>query len=211
MVVPINWMMISHLCIGNMRTKKSPNFHPLEKTNGLGFQVFPLQAGLQGMALRRSVSAVGSARPRWCHGGWDPRRLRSGGEEVQSGSPHRLFSCSKPTDSARQAITWFSIFGDYIYIFSISRWIVEVKKQIEIRVCSVLDHWKTYFGVWILLICKNQWLTWTQQNQLRKRICCSRKHLFRFLDVFTYQKLEVSISSNWRTWHLIVSFLIGFL
>ena len=82
---------------------------------GQGFQVWAV--------TEIGCAVIGSARPRWCHEGWDPRGLRSGGEEVQSGSrdgllngsPDGWFSCSKTADSAQQAITWFSIFGDYIY------------------------------------------------------------------------------------------------
>ena len=82
------------------------SIHWKKLTDGLGFQVFQGRASRYG--LREIRCAVGSARPRWCHEGWDPRRLRSGGEEVQSGSrdgllngsPDGWFSCSKTTDSA---------------------------------------------------------------------------------------------------------------
>ena len=83
----------------------------------------------------------------------------------------------------------------------ISRWVVQVKDNLRFE---FVRFWitgcvaKTYFGVWIRLICKNQWLAWTHQNQLRKRICCLTKHSFRFLDVFTYEKWDVSIKSNCR-------------
>ena len=33
-----------------------------------------------------------------------------------------------------------------------------------------------------------------------QRFCCATKHWFRFLDVFTYQKWDVSITSNLKTW-----------
>ena len=121
------------------QTSRNPSIG--KKTNGLGFR-----CSLQGRASRYGLteirSAVGSARPRWCHG------------DGTSQTPER-------------------------------------------RRGNNLD---LEMGCWIDL----------QQNQLRKKICCSTKRLFRFLDVFTYQTLDVSITSNWRTWHLIVSFLIGF-
>ena len=128
--------------------RNSPNFKkPIHWEKRTDWDFRCSRQGLMAWAVTEIRCAVGSARPRWCHGGWDPRRLRSGGEETRSRSrdgllnwsPDGWFSCSKTSDSAEQAITWFSIFGDYIYIFSISRWIVEVKKQIEIRV--FLDHW----------------------------------------------------------------------
>ena len=108
-----------------MQTKKFtklPETHPLEKTHGrIGISGVPGQGrasryGPYGDRLRcwlRQATVMS-----WRLG---PHRLRSGGEDVQSGSrdgllngsPDGLFSCSKTSDSAKQAITWFSIFGDY--------------------------------------------------------------------------------------------------
>ena len=63
------------------QTSRNPSIG--KKTNGLGFR-----CSLQGRASRYGLteirSAVGSARPRWCHEGWDPRGLRRGGEETIS-------------------------------------------------------------------------------------------------------------------------------
>ena len=200
-----------------MRTKKFtklPETHPLEKDRRIGISGVPGQGRASRYGPLREIRfpLPGSARPRWCHGGWDPRKTpeRRRGFS-QSGSPDGLlnwssdgwFSCSKTTDSGRsqgEANRTFKCSGKK------TNWDSSLFGFGSLDVLQKPS--KTESGsFWSVKI---QWLAWTQQNQLGKRICCSTKHLFRFLDVFTYQTLDVSIASNWRTWHLIVSSLIGF-
>ena len=77
----INWMMISHLCIGKMRTKKFTKLqetHPLEKDGRIGISGVRCRQGFKvwpyGDRLRQAP------RTRWCHGDG----TSSGGEETIS-------------------------------------------------------------------------------------------------------------------------------
>ena len=111
--------MISHLCIGNLRTKKFtklPETHPLEKDGRIGISGVPGQGRASRYGpLRKSVALL-LAPP----GHGDVMKV---GTLADSGAEARVFSiwisrwvvewisidgwfsCSKTTDSAEQAIT----------------------------------------------------------------------------------------------------------
>ena len=112
---PINWInQLDDELLTNLYISEK-----CERRNSPNFRDVPGRALFRHGLTEVSVAlAVGSARPRWCHGGWDPRRLRSGGEETISISRWVVELISrgvvqvKNSDSAisRARLTWLSIF-----------------------------------------------------------------------------------------------------
>ena len=205
MVVPINWMMISHLCIGNMRTKKFtklPETHPLEKDGRIvGFQVFQAGQGFKVWAVTEiGFPLPGSARPRWCHGGWD---LADSGAEarvfsiwisrwvVELISIDGWFSCSKTTDSDFQ----FHKQGEANRTFKCSgkktTWDSSLFGfgSLDVLQKPILDFWSVKISGWL----------GPSKIGLRDFVVQQNTDSDSWMSLPT-QKWDVSITSNLKTW-----------
>ena len=184
-----------HRKYANEEIHQTSRNHPLEKDGRTGISGVPGRQGFKVWAV--TGDPVSAARLRQATVmSWRLGPSQDSGAEarvfsiwisrwvVELISIDGWFSCSKTTDSAisRARLTGLSS--------------VQVKNKLRFE---FVRFWitgcvaKTYF-----LICKNQWLAWTQQNRLRDFVVQQNTDSDSWMSLPT-QKLDVSITSNLKT------------